>query len=129
MKDASNTCYACFHLFLFFKLQWIGKLVIMIKLIQYWLIGWFMFDSLTFPWQIFNTYSGNNKITELRTILQSGRERNSLTYKYYIEIQTVRSLYQYIVGLHVKIYLYKDVLISSNFSYYDGHYSQIYVYL
>ena len=30
------------------------------------------------------------------------------------------SLYQYIVGLYDKIYLYKDVLISSNFSYYDG---------
>ena len=154
-KDASNTCYACFHLFLFFKLQWIGKLVIIIKLIQYWLIGWFMFGRLTLPWQIFNTYWGNNKITELQTILQSGRERNSLTYKYYIEIQTVHiftwqfsiervsisvtlkvlckdcrlrtgnchwklspvsSLYQYIVGLHDKIYLYKDVLISSSFS-------------
>jgi hypothetical protein len=38
------------------------------------LIGWFMFGSLKFLWQIFNTYSGNNKITELRTILQSGRE-------------------------------------------------------
>ena len=149
MKDASNTCYACFHLFLFFKLQWIGKLVIIIKLIKYWLIGWLMFGSLTFPWQIFNTYSGNNKVTELQTILQSGRERNSLTYEYYIEIQTVHiftwqfsiervsisatvestlqdrlrtgnrhvsSLYQYIVGLHDKIYLYKDVLISSSFS-------------
>jgi hypothetical protein len=35
-----------------------------------------MFDNLTFPWQIFNTYSG--------------RQRNSLIYKYYIEIQTLR---------------------------------------
>jgi len=26
MKDASNTFYACFHLFLFFKLQWISWL-------------------------------------------------------------------------------------------------------
>jgi hypothetical protein len=87
MKDPSNTCYACFHLFLFFKLKWIRKLVIIIKLIQYWLIGWLMFGSLSFPWQIFNTYSGNNKITEQS---YKGRERNSLTYKYYIEIQTVR---------------------------------------
>ena len=39
------------------------------------------------------------------------------------------SLYRYIVVLHDKIYLYKDVLISSNFSYYDGRYAQIYVYL
>jgi hypothetical protein len=39
------------------------------------LIDWLMFDSLTFPWQIFNTYSE--------------RERNSLIYKYYIEIQTL----------------------------------------
>ena len=108
-----------------------------------------MFCSLTFPWQIFNTYAG--------------RERNSLIYTYYIEIQTLlfspdsslsrdcqylpalkvlgkdcrlrtgnrhmSSLYQFIVGLHDKIYLYKDVLISSNFSYYDGGYAQIYVYL
>jgi hypothetical protein len=64
MKDASNTFYACFHLFLFFKLQWIGKLIIIITRFQYWLIDWLMFDSLTFPRQIFNTYSG--------------RERNSL---------------------------------------------------
>jgi hypothetical protein len=35
-----------------------------------------MFDNLTFPWQIFNAYSG--------------RQRNSLIYKYYIEIQTLR---------------------------------------
>ena len=35
-----------------------------------------MFGSLAFPWQIFNTYSG--------------RQRNSLIYKYYIEIQTLR---------------------------------------
>jgi hypothetical protein len=41
----------------------------------------------------------------------------------------VSSLYGYIVGLHDKIYLYKDVLISSNFSFYDGSYAQIYVYL
>jgi len=38
MKDASNTFDACFHLFVFFKLQWIGKLIIIIKLFQYWLI-------------------------------------------------------------------------------------------
>jgi hypothetical protein len=138
-----------FHLLLFFKLQWIGKLVIIVKLIQYWLIDWLTFCSLTFSWQIFNTYSG--------------RERNSLIYTYYIEIQTLlfspdrslsrecqylpslkvlgkdcrlrtgnrhmSSLYQYIVGLHDKIYLYKDVLISSNFSYYYGGYAQIYLYL
>ena len=41
----------------------------------------------------------------------------------------VFSLYRYIVGLHDKIDLYKEVLISSNFSYYDGGYAQIYVYL
>ena len=115
-----------FHLFLFFKLQWIGKLVIMVKLIQCWLIDWLIdvLCSLTFLWQIFNTYSG--------------RERNSLIYKYYIEIQTwriftwqslVSSVYRYIVGLHDKIYLYQDVLISSILSYYNGGYAQIYVYL
>ena len=89
------------------------------------------------------SYKGTNNLTK-------GRERNSLTYKYYIEIQTVRiftwqfsiervsisatvestmqglstenwklspvsSLYQYIVGLHDKIYLYKDVLIFQAF--------------
>jgi hypothetical protein len=32
----------------------------------------------------------------------------------------VSSLYRYIVDLHDKIYLYKDVLKSSNFSFYDG---------
>jgi hypothetical protein len=32
-------------------------------------------------------------------------------------------------GYDNKIYLYKDVLISSNFSYYDGRYAQIDVYL
>jgi len=41
----------------------------------------------------------------------------------------VSSLYRYIVGLHDKSYLYKDVLIYSNFSYYGGRYAQIYVYL
>ena len=40
------------------------------------LIDWLMFCSLTFPWQIFNTYSG--------------KERNSLIYKYFIEIRTLR---------------------------------------
>jgi hypothetical protein len=35
------------------------------------LIDWLMFGRLTFPWHIFNTYSG--------------RERNSLIYKYYIK--------------------------------------------
>ena len=40
------------------------------------LIDWLMFGRLAFMWQIFNTYSG--------------RERNSLIYKYYIEIQTWR---------------------------------------
>jgi hypothetical protein len=40
-------------------------------------------------------------------------------------VRHVSSLYRYIVGLHDKIYLYKDVLISSNFSYYDGRYAQI----
>ena len=40
------------------------------------LIDWLMCCSWTIPWQIFNIYSG--------------RERNSLIYKYYIEIQTVR---------------------------------------
>jgi hypothetical protein len=33
------------------------------------------------------------------------------------------------LSLHDKIYLYRDVLISSSFSYYDGRYAQIYVYL
>ena len=52
MKDASNTFYACFHIFLFFKLQWNGKLVIIIKhypILIDWLIDWLMFGSLTFP--------------------------------------------------------------------------------
>jgi hypothetical protein len=40
------------------------------------LIDWLMCCSWTFLWQIFNTYSG--------------REWNSLIYKYYIEIQTWR---------------------------------------
>jgi hypothetical protein len=40
----------------------------------------------------------------------------------------VSSLYRYIVGLHDKIYLNKDGLISSNFPNYDGRYAQIYVY-
>jgi hypothetical protein len=40
-----------------------------------WLIDWLMFDNLMFPWQILNAYSG--------------RQRNSLIYKYYIEIQTL----------------------------------------
>ena len=34
------------------------------------------------------------------------------------------SLYRYIVDLHDKIYLYKDVLKSSNFSFYDDLYAQ-----
>jgi hypothetical protein len=91
------------------------------------LIDWLMFCSLSFPWQIFNTYLG--------------RERNSLIYKYYIEIQILlfsphsslsrecqylpslkvlgkdcrlrtgnrhmSSLCQYIVGLHDKIFCIK----------------------
>jgi hypothetical protein len=41
----------------------------------------------------------------------------------------VSSLYLYIVDLHDKIYLYKDVLISSICSYYDGRYAKFFVYL
>ena len=40
------------------------------------LIDWLMFGRLTFLWHIFNTYSG--------------RERNSLIYKYYIKMRTLR---------------------------------------
>jgi hypothetical protein len=40
------------------------------------LIDWLMFGILTFLWHIFNTYSG--------------RERNSLIYKYYIKMRTLR---------------------------------------
>jgi hypothetical protein len=40
------------------------------------LIDWLMFGRLTFPWHIFNTYSG--------------REQNSLIYKYCIKMRTLR---------------------------------------